>query len=266
MQYRGWVLKAAALAAAGLSVVGSRRPGSDVIVGEIHNAQYNGQANNMASWSLGTTSCNKGDVPFQWLTSSNSGTPGTGENRHPVIGQNLFRVIPGTRHHPPVVPGLAPGIGFTALQNNACNFGCSAYPNGTYLGVGCPTRTTPASTPASPTPAPRAKSTPPPASSPSALRQEHAVGQHRQTLQGPLTDSPSAPASALPARSTSVSASTSPRTTPPTTTRTTTPRTASSISPRRASPSPAAPSASVPGIYAWKDHGLGLNTPDPRSP
>jgi len=138
MQYRGWVLKAAALAAAGLSVSSVLAdPGADVIVGEIHNALYNGQANNMASWSLGTTSCNKGDVPFQWLTSSNSATPGTGENRHPVIGQNLFRVIPGAQGTIRQLSQAWLKHGFTALQNNACNFGCTAYPNGTYLGVGC---------------------------------------------------------------------------------------------------------------------------------
>ena len=265
MQYRGWVLKAAALAAAGLSVSSVLAdPGSDVIVGEIHNAQYNGQANNMASWSLGTTSCNKGDVPFQWLTSSNSGTPGTGENRHPVIGQNLFRVIPGAQGTIRQLSQAWLKHGFTALQNNACNFGCSAYPNGTYLGVGCSDPYDSSLNASQPNAGPKSEVNAATGVFPFPPFGKNTLsGNIDKRLQAPLTDSPSAPglgvAGALyfgecqyvaqdDAANNNKNNNASYRQLN---------LTATSISVAGST------QRERPGIYAWKDHGLGLNTPDP---
>ena len=130
-----WSTAAALLVcSAGTALAG---PGADVIVGDFSGVQSNGVVGSVASWSLGTTSCNKGDVNFQWLTSSNGAAPGTGENRHPVIGQNLFRVNTGASSNIRQLGQSWLKHGFTALQGNACGFGCAAYPNGTYLGVGC---------------------------------------------------------------------------------------------------------------------------------
>ena len=81
---------------------------------------------------VGTTSCNNGDQEFDWFALP--------DNDHPVIPQNLYRMSGGTSNN-----DRFEQIGqswlkhaFTALQDNACGFGCTpAAANGTHLGVGC---------------------------------------------------------------------------------------------------------------------------------
>ena len=73
---------------------------------------------------MGTTSCNIGTVPLQWISSTND---------HPVIGQQLYRVRDGIFEQ----IGMSwLKHGFFALQGNLCG-GCTPHPNGSALGVGC---------------------------------------------------------------------------------------------------------------------------------
>ncbi|MFN7022336.1 MAG: hypothetical protein ACK4WH_13545, partial [Phycisphaerales bacterium] len=105
--------------------------GADVIVGELPDLTNNN--NDTVSgvifdaFSVGTTSCNKGTIPLLWET-------GGTNNRHPVIGQNLFRLQDGRLEQ---IGQAWLKHGFTALQGNACGLGCTANPDGTRLGVGC---------------------------------------------------------------------------------------------------------------------------------
>lgn len=103
--------------------------GPDVIVGELSDVTSYGTdaPTGIFAYAVGTTSCNRGTDPLNWLT-------GGSENRHPVIGQNLYKLDNGR------IVQLGQSWlkhGFTALQGNTCGLGCSAYPNGTALGIGC---------------------------------------------------------------------------------------------------------------------------------
>jgi|GEM_PF-392194 len=113
--------------------------GPDVIVGDLPNASnYVPNATNdvgFDAYAIGTTSCNKGDLPFNWYSS------GGGDNRHPVIGQNLFRLNSGRFEQ---IGQAWLKHGFTALQGTVCantdgfsQVACSTNPNGQKLGVGC---------------------------------------------------------------------------------------------------------------------------------
>lgn len=101
--------------------------GPDVIVGDMPDTQFytaTGAINGFHAYAVGTVSCNLGDAPLQWISST---------NRHPVISQNMYRLYNGRFEH------LGQSFlkhGFTALQGTVCS-PCTAYPNGTHLGVGC---------------------------------------------------------------------------------------------------------------------------------
>jgi hypothetical protein len=96
----------------------------DVIVGELHDLRYWGTIGDVSAFSVGTTSCNVGNEPLEWIAST---------NRHPVIGQNMFRVKDGVFEQ---IGQSWLKHGFTALQGTVCG-ACNRYPNGTHLGVGC---------------------------------------------------------------------------------------------------------------------------------
>ena len=104
--------------------------GTDVIVGELPDLSNNTAEGVFDAYAVGTTSCNKGNVPLNWFT-------GGTDNRHPVIGQNLFRLHNGRFEH---IGQAWLKHGFTALQGDVCvsqfGFACSSTP-GTTLGVGC---------------------------------------------------------------------------------------------------------------------------------
>jgi len=110
----------------GLSAAALARPGADVIVGDIPSAANNPASGGFDAFAIGTTSCNPGDTPLNWFT---SGT----DNRHPVIGQNVFRLHNGRFEQ---IGQSWLKHGFTALQQNACNLGCTATAQ-TTLGIGC---------------------------------------------------------------------------------------------------------------------------------
>src|SRR5205814_1134915 len=106
-------------------------PGPDVIVGDLPSMEQDGSSGTFVGLGVGTTSCNNGNVELDWFALPNTD--------HPVIPQNLYRMSGGASNN-----DRFEQIGqswlkhaFTALQNNACGFGCTPAANGTHLGVGC---------------------------------------------------------------------------------------------------------------------------------
>ena len=104
---------------------GTALAGPDVIVGDLTGPSNYGADTGYVVYAIGTTSCNKGDAPLSWISS----TPA-----HPVISQNMYRLYNGRFEQ---LGQAWLKHGFTALQGNVCNFGCNANPNGSALGVGC---------------------------------------------------------------------------------------------------------------------------------
>lgn len=99
--------------------------GPDVIVGELPSVTNWGSVGDIQAYSVGTTSCNKGDTDLLWQASNAN---------HPVIGQNLYR-IKDDRIENIGISWLKHG--FTALTGDACGFGCNPPGTGSLLGVGC---------------------------------------------------------------------------------------------------------------------------------
>ncbi len=123
----------AAVCTAGVAL-GQPSTGPDVLVGELPDLTNQSSEAvggiNFDAFSVGTTSCNKGNTPLNWHT-------GGTDNRHPVIGQNLFRLSSGRFEQ---IGQSWLKHGFTALQGSICStqfgFPCSAT-SGITLGVGC---------------------------------------------------------------------------------------------------------------------------------
>ena len=103
-----------------------RFQGPDVIVGVLSDVSSYGSVGDIAAFAVGTTSCNVGDVELDWLANV---------NRHPVIGQEMFRLKNGRLEQ----IGMSwLKHGFFALQGNACGCGCQPSDSGgTALGIGC---------------------------------------------------------------------------------------------------------------------------------
>ncbi len=104
---------------------GNTSTGPDVICGELLGTNYYGQIGGIYAFAIGTTSCNKGDAPADWIDNSPN---------HPVISQTIWRYN-GDRL-------TQIGIGFVkhsfaALQLNACGFGCEGDGGWQSLGSGC---------------------------------------------------------------------------------------------------------------------------------
>lgn len=107
-------------------------PGPDVVVGDLSGlAQFGSSSGNYVGLAVGTDSCNFGTVPLNWFANPS--------NDHPVIPQNLYRMSGGATNDERFeqVGQSSVKHGFTALQNNVCDLGCVANPNGTRLGSGC---------------------------------------------------------------------------------------------------------------------------------
>jgi hypothetical protein len=132
-----------AAAAAGTSIAQAQsacdRPiGPDVIVGSLmagtNGSDTTGPAANYAAtathdaFSMGTYSCNVGDVWLNWIA---------GTNQHPVIGQNCykFKVVNGAGRFEQLGQSWLKH-GFYALSNTLCCANCLAT-DGTHLGVRC---------------------------------------------------------------------------------------------------------------------------------
>jgi hypothetical protein len=77
---------------AALALISGQALTQDLVISQIGSSDgqdfiYYGEANGIAAYSFGTTSCNVGDVPIDWYDS-----PST---QHPMIAQNMFRVKDG---------------------------------------------------------------------------------------------------------------------------------------------------------------------------
>jgi hypothetical protein len=102
--------------------------GPDVIVGGLTGPSNCTAAGGLDAISLGTTSCNLGDVWLNWISST---------NQHPVIGGNLYRykVVNGAGRFEQIGMSWLKH-GFFALSENLCCPNCSST-DGSHLGVGC---------------------------------------------------------------------------------------------------------------------------------
>ena len=124
------VLLTIVLAAIGLPVLAQTPnecdPGEfpDVIVGDLQQLQRYGTDGNITAFSVGTTSCNKGTCWLEWISN---------QNRHPVIGQNMYRIKDGRLTQ---IGQSWLKHGFFALSEDICELGCQST-NGSHLGVGC---------------------------------------------------------------------------------------------------------------------------------
>ena len=98
--------------------------GPDVIVGDLFGITKWGTVGSITAYSIGTESCNIGDVPLLWDRDT---------NLHPVIGQHLYRLKDG-RFEQIGISWLKHG--FAALTLSLC---CTCQSPGTsqLLGVGC---------------------------------------------------------------------------------------------------------------------------------
>jgi hypothetical protein len=103
--------------------------GPDVCVGDITGPQNYAAVGAYDAISLGTYSCNIGNVPVGWHSST---------NQHPVIGGALFRMktVNGATHFEQIGTSWLKH-GFFALSNQLCCTGCQGDPSGATLGVHC---------------------------------------------------------------------------------------------------------------------------------
>lgn len=103
--------------------------GPDVIVGSLNGMLFYASDGTTASYAIGTTSCNIGTVPLQWIDE------GPIPNRHPVIPQSIYRLKDG-RFQQLGISWLKHG--FCALQEGLCG-ACQPYGGCCcdHLGVGC---------------------------------------------------------------------------------------------------------------------------------
>jgi len=110
--------------------------GPDVIVGDLPALIQTkaGTVNGFVGLSLGTTACNNGTQPLDWLALDSS-------NDHPVIPQNLYRMSGGTANN-----DRFEQIGqswlkhtFFADEQDDCDLGCNTHgcATGTHLCGGC---------------------------------------------------------------------------------------------------------------------------------
>jgi hypothetical protein len=102
----------------------TQAPGPDVIVGSLNGISNWGGVGTKSAYSIGTTSCNYGDTGLEWISN---------QNRHPVIGQNIYRLKDGKFEQ--IGQGWLKH-GFLALAQNLCCT-CLNPGNGAILGVGC---------------------------------------------------------------------------------------------------------------------------------
>jgi len=88
----------------------------------------------VASYAIGTDSCNRGDLPVAWYT----GAPRA--NLHPVIAQNMYRlktVTPGGYTRFDQIGQSWLKHGFSSVNGNACGTCIQPPDGGAQLGVNC---------------------------------------------------------------------------------------------------------------------------------
>src|SRR6184192_299110 len=107
--------------------------GPDIIVGDLPNMNQQGSAGTQVGLAVATTSCNNGDQPVDWLQLPNTD--------HPVIPQNFYRMSGGANNNDRFEQVGQSWLkhAFTALEGDACGFGCntSGCTTGTHLCPGC---------------------------------------------------------------------------------------------------------------------------------
>jgi hypothetical protein len=132
----------AALFAGGGSVAQTEAGvGPDVTVFAFTDIGNYGSANGFVGYSVGTRSCNRGDVPLNWCDQSSGCAAGAGTEDHPVIAQNLYRLKNG-RFQQIGMSWLKHGFlstnSFTAGCAGAAGQSCQSPPAGSnQLGIGC---------------------------------------------------------------------------------------------------------------------------------
>ena len=133
---------AAVLATVGKSSqAGAATSGPDVTVFSFGAPTSWGSANGFAGYSIGTTSCNRGNTPLNWCNSGSGCAPGATNRDHPVIAQNLYRLKNGRfeqigmswlKHGFASLNTSVPGCAGSGGQS------CTSPPaGGRQLGVGC---------------------------------------------------------------------------------------------------------------------------------
>jgi hypothetical protein len=105
--------------------------GPDVIVGDVYDISRDGAAGSITAYSIGTDSCNLGDVGVEWYS---------GTNLTPVISGNMFRLktVSGSSRFEQIGMSWCKH-GFLATNQNYCSFaGTCTTPSGNHLGPhGC---------------------------------------------------------------------------------------------------------------------------------
>ena len=96
----------------------------DVIVGDLPDVARLGRVGNMTAFAVATTSCNVGSCWLEWFQFN---------ERHPVIGQNVYRLKDG-RFEMIGMGWLKHG--FFALSQELCSSDCEST-SGEYLGINC---------------------------------------------------------------------------------------------------------------------------------
>ena len=99
--------------------------GPDIVVSDLYDTRKWGTVGDKTAYSVATESCNRGDEDAQW---------DSGSNKHPVIGQNLYRLKDG-RFEQLGMSWLKHG--FYALAQSNCGLACQNPGTGSLLGVGC---------------------------------------------------------------------------------------------------------------------------------
>ncbi len=113
---------------------GNTSSGPDVIVGSLPLVAQFGRTGavgaGMVGLAVSTTSCNKGNASLHWFPLPNTD--------HPLIAMNLYRmdVVDGVQRFEQIGWSWLKH-GFTALQQNTCDFGCVSSGSGVLLGPGC---------------------------------------------------------------------------------------------------------------------------------
>lgn len=107
--------------------------GPDVVVSNLPDWSMYGTVGGITGYALGTTSCNIGDAIAEWFDS------GANQNQHPVIPQNLYRVMNG-RFEQIGMSWLKHG--WCAADGGACTAAggpptCSSASGCDWLGIGC---------------------------------------------------------------------------------------------------------------------------------
>ncbi len=99
--------------------------GPDVVVFDLFDTYRWGASGETSAYSVGTESCNRGDVPVEWVSST---------NEHPVIAQNLYRLKDGRLEQ---LGQSWLKHGFVSINGEACSGDCPPNWPGSQLGVGC---------------------------------------------------------------------------------------------------------------------------------